>query len=194
MSPAAGSFFLSAIQRIQAAKQGYPKGISRILAVNLLLAMPVFQIMPNLATKYFGSIEYREDDVVQFPSGLPGFEEESQFLVIEPPASAPLTFLQSLGRASLCFLALPMLGVVADYEVAITREDLESLRLEAGRQPRIGEEIRCFAILAVAENGPISANLLAPIVINPANRRGVQAIRADSNYSHQHPLTEALCS
>ena len=150
--------------------------------------------MPHLLSKYFGSIEYREDDVIQFPRGLASFEDESQFLVLDPPASAPLTFLQSLRVPSLCFLVLPMQGVDPDYKLAITREDLESLGLQTSRQPRMGAEIRCFAVIAVAENGSVNANLLAPVILNPANRRGVQAIRIDSIYSHQHPLTEALCS
>jgi flagellar assembly factor FliW len=86
-----------------------------------------------------------------------------------------------------------MEGIDPDYQLAIAREDLESLGLETGRQPRIGEDIRCLAVILVAENGPVTANLLAPIMINPASRRGVQAIRVDAIYSHQHPLTEALC-
>jgi flagellar assembly factor FliW len=156
--------------------------------------MPTFETMPALITKYFGSVEYREDDVVQFPLGLASFEDESQFLVMEPPASAPLVFLQSLRLPSLCFLALPMQGVDPDYRLNITREDLEDLGLQTDRQPRVGEEIRCLAVIVVAENGPISANLLAPLIINPAKRRGVQAIRFDSIYSHQHLVTEAGCS
>ena len=149
--------------------------------------------MPDLFTKYFGSIQYREEDVIQFPSGLASFEDDSQFLVLEPAASAPLTFLQSLRVPSLCFLAVRMQGIDPDYKLAITREDLESLGLQTSRQPRIGEEIHCFAVIVVSENGPITANLLAPVVINPANRRGIQAIRIDSIYSHQHLLTEGVC-
>ena len=150
--------------------------------------------MSELTTKYFGSIEYREEDIVQFPSGLPGFEEESQFLAIEPPINAPVTFLQSVQRPSLCFLAVPIEGIVPDYQLDITREDLETLGLGTERQPRMGDEIRCYAVILVAENGTVTANLLAPILINPENRRGVQAIRVDAVYSHQHPLTEAACS
>jgi flagellar assembly factor FliW len=150
--------------------------------------------MPQLVTKYFGFVEYREDDVLQFRAGLPGFEEQSQFLAIEPPADAPLTFLQSVRLPGLCFLALPMQTVDPDYRLGITREDLESLDLDTSRQPRIGDEVRCFAVIVVPENGYISANLLAPIIINLANRSGVQAIRIDTVYSHQHPLTEVLCS
>jgi flagellar assembly factor FliW len=150
--------------------------------------------MPELLTKYFGSIEYREEDIIQFPSGLPGFEEQSLFVAIQPPAEAPLTYLQSVRLPGLCFLALPMQVVVPDYRLAITREDLESLDLATGRQPHIGEEVACFAVIVVTESGQISANLLAPIIINSARRLGLQAIRIDSIYSHQHPLTGALCA
>ena len=150
--------------------------------------------MPVLLTKYFGHVEYREDDVLQFQAGLPGFEAQSQFLAIEPPADAPLTYLQSVRLPGLCFLALPMQTVDPGYQLAIAQEDLELLGLQTGRQPRMGEEVRCLAVIVVAESGQISANLLAPVVINPVNRRGVQAVRMDTLYSHQHPLTEVLCA
>jgi flagellar assembly factor FliW len=150
--------------------------------------------MPELATKYFGSVSYQEDGVIEFPSGLPGFEQETEFLVMEPTTNAPLTFLQSLRHPGLCFLAVPIQGLDPDYQPMITREDLAALGLDTGRQPSIGGDICCLAILVVAENGPVTANLLAPVVINRANRRGVQAVRVDSVYSHRHPVMEAVCS
>jgi Uncharacterized protein conserved in bacteria len=150
--------------------------------------------MPELATKYFGSVSYQEDGVIDFPAGLPGFEKETEFLVMEPPANAPLVFLQSLQHPNLCFLALPIQGLDPDYQPVMTREDLTTLGLDTGRQPAIGGEISCLAIIVVAENGPVTANLLAPVVINRANRRGVQAVRVDSIYSHRHSVTEAVCS
>jgi flagellar assembly factor FliW len=150
--------------------------------------------MPTTLTKYFGSVEYRDCDVIHFPSGLPAFESESQFLALEPPASAPLVFLQSLHQERLCFLALPVLSIDAHYELAISADDLCFLGLDADRQPRIGTEVRCLAVVAVTENGHISANLLAPVVINPATGQGLQAIRSDSTYSHQHAVTGEACS
>jgi flagellar assembly factor FliW len=153
--------------------------------------------MPQILTKYFGSIEYQEADVIQFPSGLPAFEQETEFVLIEPPSSAPMVFLQSLPQSSLCFLALSILAIAPDYSLAVTTEDLQTLHLEADRQPRIGDEVACLALIAVAENGRITANLLAPIVINRLNRRAVQAIRIDTTYSHQHQVAaqpEDVCS
>jgi len=150
--------------------------------------------MPEIATKYFGSIEYEPDVAIRFPLGLPGFEEELEFLLLEPPASAPMVFLQSLRRPGLCFLALPMEVVAPDYLLATTQEDLECLGLAPDRHRGTGADVCCLAIIVVTENGHISANLLAPIVINPTLRLGLQAIRADSIYSHLHPVGERVCS
>lgn len=36
----------------------------------------------KLQTKYFGEIEYADKDVVRFPDGLFGFEEERGFLLL----------------------------------------------------------------------------------------------------------------
>ena len=152
--------------------------------------------MPQIATKYFGVVEYQETDVVQFPSGLPAFEEETQFLVMEPLAQAPMVFLQSLSNPSLCFLALPILTIDPEYRLQMTAEDLHSLQLATDRQPGPGDGIICVALIAIAEDGSISANLLAPVVIHSGDRRGVQAVRVDSTYSHQHPVTakQEVCS
>jgi flagellar assembly factor FliW len=145
--------------------------------------------MPRILTKYFGEVEYQESDVVQFPSGLPAFEDETRFLTMEPPARAPVVFLQSLRTSSLCFLALPILTIDPEYQLQMTPEDLHALKLSPEHQPGIRDGILCLALIAIAEDGFISANLLAPIVIHAGDRRGVQAIRVDSSYSHQHPLT-----
>jgi flagellar assembly factor FliW len=145
--------------------------------------------MPEILTKYFGSIEYNEADVVQFSAGLPAFEDETQFLLIEPTASAPIVFLQSLRQSSLCFLTLPILAVDPQYDLAITLEDLQSLGIEPGPQPPACDGLTCLAVMAVTETGGVNANLLAPILIDRRGRRGRQAIRVDSVYSHEYPVT-----
>src|SRR5260370_41878567 len=116
--------------------------------------------MPETLTKYFGSIEYKEADVVQFSSGLPAFEDETQFLLIEPAASAPIVFLQSLRQSSLCFLTLPILAVDPRYDLAVTWEDLQSLGLEPGQPPPNDAGLTCLAVIAVTENRALNAHLL----------------------------------
>jgi len=50
--------------------------------------------------------------------------------------------------------------------------------------------VLCLAVLSIRENGP-TANLLAPVVINLSNGKGVQAVAVSSGYSHQHPMCAA---
>lgn len=139
-------------------------------------------------TRHFGTIEFDRDAVCQFPAGLPGFEDEHEFVAIEQPHTRPIVFLQSLRRPDLCFITLPVQTIQSDYRLGISPEDLRLLELPEDRQPEMGKQVLCLAIVAVAEGQPPTANLLAPVVINLENRRAVQAILSDSGYSHRHPL------
>lgn len=152
--------------------------------------------MPLCPTKYFGPAEYDEQDVVCFPVGLPGFEEERRFLPLNLPGHEPLIFLQSLATADLCFVTLPVLAAQPDYRLDVAEQDLETIGLDPKRQPKIGTEALCLTVLTIAEN-ETTANLLAPLLINLKNRDAVQAVAAGLQYSHRHPIRqteEALCS
>lgn len=147
--------------------------------------------MPQLETKYFGRMDYKEESVFEFAAGLPAFEREKGFVFIETPDYAPLVFLQSLRQAALCFLALPVLAVDPEYRLAVSVEDRASLGLEPGHEPTADHGILALALVSLRDGFPPSANLMAPIVVNVQNRRGLQAIRMDRAYSHQHPVSLA---
>jgi len=138
--------------------------------------------MSEIVTRQFGKIQFTEDAILHFPSGLPGFEKHTRFLRVERSATAPIIFLQSLDSPDLCFATAPVHAIDPHYRLAITPEDQQILS-------PAGERL-CLAILAPGKSG-WTANLLAPLVINPKTRVAVQAVRADSVYSHQHPLGEA---
>lgn len=152
--------------------------------------------MPSFDTKNFGVIPYEPESIVEFPNGLPGFEERRSFIAMQFPDSEPLIFLQSVEDPALCFLTMPVLAIDSKYQLIVCDEDLERIGLARGRQPRIGDDVLCVVILSIRESGP-TANLLAPVIVNLKNRLAVQAVAPDSNYSHQHVLVvpEApLCS
>jgi flagellar assembly factor FliW len=146
--------------------------------------------MPAFDTRHFGRIVYRDDVALTFPRGLPGFENYRRFLVLSLPHQEPLVFLQSLEDAALCFLTLPVLAVDCSFRLEISSEDRALIGLPPGLPPRIGEDVLCLAVLSIREEGP-TANLLAPLVVNLRNRLSVQAVAAESGYSHQHPLLSA---
>ncbi len=147
--------------------------------------------MPSIDTARFGLIDYPDDAVIHFPAGLPAFETDTQFLAIERPDAAPLIFLQSINHPGLCFLTLPVLVIDAGYRLALSPEDLLVLELPVGRQPEIAGNLSCLCILTIPEQGPATANLMAPLVIRRDTRIGLQAVQVDGAYSHRHPLFQS---
>lgn len=146
--------------------------------------------MPVFETRNFGPITYQPEAALEFPRGLPAFENCRRFLALTLPRSEPLVYLQSLEDAGLCFITVPVRVVDNRYRLTMAAEDVELIGLAPGAAPRIGEDVLCLAVLSIREEGP-TANLLAPIVVNLGNRRGVQAVAPESGYSHQHPIMAA---
>jgi flagellar assembly factor FliW len=143
--------------------------------------------MSSCETKSFGVVSYEPGSVLEFPGGLPGFEERRRFVVLQFDDSKPLVFLQSLEDPGLCFITLPVLAADPDYRLEVTGEDRELVGLPLTSTLRIGQDVLCLTVLSLQESGP-TANLLAPLVVNIRTLKGVQAIAPESDYSHQHAL------
>jgi flagellar assembly factor FliW len=143
--------------------------------------------MPRYDTRDLGRISYELESTIQFPAGVPGFEERRDFVAVTVPNNEPLVFLQSLEDPALCFITLPALAIDAQLRLSIDPEDLRRLDLATDRQPLIGEEVLCLAIISLRDTGP-TVNLMAPVVVNLRNRKAVQAVMPESGYSHRHTL------
>ncbi len=154
--------------------------------------------MPQLLTKYLGWIECDDASVIDFPGGLPGFEQEQQFVFIRNEAHAPLVFLQSARTPGLCFLAVPVHDVDASYQLELAEEDAALLGLPGDPWPGTGA-LETLALISQRAGEPATANLLAPVVVHSAARRAVQAVRRDRRYTARQRLAlrpegEAVCS
>jgi flagellar assembly factor FliW len=147
--------------------------------------------MSSFDTKDFGRIEYEPGSVLEFPNGIPGFESRKRFLALTFPHTQPMVFLQSLEDAALRFITLPVLSIDGQYRLTVSEEDLDAIGLPPNRQPKIGEDVACLAVVTLQRNTAPTANLLAPVVVNLGNLKAVQAIAPDSSYSHQHVLAPA---
>jgi len=118
---------------------------------------------------------------LEFPHGIPAFETQTQFRLIE---REPLLFLESETNPDLSFLLLRVALIDPEYRLAISAEDKETL----GARPE--SRLLCLAVVTAAEDSPPTANLLAPVVVNLDNGKAVQAVRSDAVYSHK----KVICS
>ncbi len=143
--------------------------------------------MLSIETLRFGIVRFEENEVIEFPAGLPGFENEHRFLLVEAAESVPLKFLQSVATPQLSFVCAPMELVAPAYDRTLPRTDRESLAIAAEAHWR-DAELEWLVILCFARPEEPTANLLGPIVIRRDTGIGVQSIREDARYSARQPL------
>lgn len=136
--------------------------------------------MAIIETPRFGRVEYNEDAVVEFEEGLPAFEQDTRFVLIERAETYPVVFLQSLVHPELCFTTVPAVCIDAQFRLQAAPEDLA---LVGG----MAEDLLCLAILTLREDRP-TANMMAPVVIHRRTRKARQMIQYDSGYLFEHPL------
>ena len=144
--------------------------------------------MPTIRTNQFGSIEYDDADIFEFPAGLPGFEGDQRFLCIERPALRPVAFLQSVTNPELCFITLPARSVDPGYELTIAPDELQILGVARPEVQSVENSLACLAIVCLNNEGPPTANLLGPVVLSRETRKGIQSVRDDRKYSAVTPV------
>lgn len=147
--------------------------------------------MPRCETTQFGVIEYDEAAVVHFPAGLPAFDEERRFLLIEQTETAPVVFLQSLRTPSLVFLALPARLVDPAFQLTLGDDDRALIGVTQP-EPVEGADLISLALLTIRSGQAVTANLLAPVVIAAETRRGLQVVQPESGYRVDMPVGEAV--
>ncbi len=126
----------------------------------------------------FGSLEVDADKLIVFPAGLPGFEDCKKFTLLEigETKSPSVGVLQSVERPEVAFsVAVPdQFGL--HYEFTLTEDEEKLIRVS-----RI-EDIVVLLILRRNDSSQtptevaVKANLMAPLVINVAQRIGLQKI------------------
>ncbi len=138
----------------------------------------------KVTSHLLGEIEYDENEVIHFSGGLPGFEEEKQFLLIKMGPENSFYYLQSLQTAHLCMLLAEPFSFFTDYSIEIGDEELKILDFQGQ-----AEELLIYVVLTIPEDYLKStANLLAPLIINQANHKAMQYIASNSPYKTRHFL------
>ena len=123
------------------------------------------------------------DHALVFPDGLVGCPEWRRFVLLTAADDdLPVASLASLDDAGVVLLVTDPRMILPEYAVSLSADDRASLGLAPGAAPTI------YCTLSVAADGLITANLLGPLVVNPATRRGRQLVLTDSGYSTRHPV------
>lgn len=132
----------------------------------------------KIVTNYHGEIIINKQHIIHFEQGVPGFEDEKEFVVLPLAIDSPFFVLQSITTTYVAFVMVEVFTLFGDYDIVLNQEVQQSLEAERA------DDVVAFTILTIQEPFQnTTANLLAPVVINTIKNKGRQLILNGTNYS-----------
>ena len=139
----------------------------------------------KVETSRFGTIDISEKEIVRFPEGLYGFEKETEFTLLpfNPNIESPMEWLQSLRSRELAFIVTDPFLFVPEYKMVLSDSEMDQLKLESM------ESVAVRVIVTIPKvHSEMTANLVAPLVINQKNRLAKQVVLTSAEYDTKHSL------
>jgi flagellar assembly factor FliW len=142
----------------------------------------------RVATKRFGMVEVDPGQVLTFPEGLIGFPNFHEFVVMDFEVKDEcVRWLQSAAEPELGFVAMDPRAAFPDYDPEFCLKDLTPLAVD------MPDDLVVLSVVTVPKDiRKMTANLQAPLLINPKKRVGRQVIVASPEYSTKHYVCSAL--
>lgn len=131
----------------------------------------------------FGIFEVSEDSILKFPSGLLGFPEQRQYVILDHDTEAPFKWLQSLDEPDVAFVIIDPALFHSNYHIELSREALAEVQGEDR------EEMTTAVILTIPSDDParITANLRGPLLMNPRTKLCKQLVLSE-DFPTRHAL------
>lgn len=140
--------------------------------------------MKKIQTMRFGDLEVPEDKIITFEHGLPGFEEEHSFVIVNTGEESPYCFLQSAATPRLAFLMTNPFLFFPDYSFELS----DSVQQELGISEQEGMDLYTLISIPSGSVRDMTTNLMAPVVINNKTMAAQQVVLEKTSYTTKHRL------
>ncbi len=79
----------------------------------------------------FGTSETSENKLIDFPAGLPGFEDLRKFIIVEADNTKPIYWLQSIENKHIALPVIVSFAIINDYNIDVRKTSSRILTLKA---------------------------------------------------------------
>ena len=135
----------------------------------------------EVVTTRFGRIEVNRDRIIKFPKGILGFPDHQEYVLLQTNEEGNFFWLQAVDRGDLAFVVCDPLLFAPDYQVPVKKEKFEMIHLNSLKELQV-------LIIVNKIDRLLTGNLQGPLLINAANRQGVQMVLSEKKFHTRHPL------
>ena len=130
-------------------------------------------------------MDIQDEDILHFPDALYGFEQEDRFVLLplDPNIESPMEWLQSLETPVLAFIVTDPFVFVPQYNMVLSDSEKDLLKIEST------ESVAIRVIVTIPKvHTEMTANPVAPLVINQQNNLARQTVLTSAEYDTRHYL------
>ncbi len=141
-------------------------------------------------TRFFGTVNIEDDKIIRFPMGIIGFENLKNFALIydsDREERSKISWLQSMDEPSMAFPVINPIDIVENYAPVIEDELVKIIGDPADA------DILIFVTMSIPSDlTRMTANLKAPFIINTVEKKAMQVIVENPEYSIKYNVYEAI--
>lgn len=141
-----------------------------------------------LDTIRFGKIEIDDQSILSFPDGIYGFDEMTQFAIVNCDETMPIYWLQSVQDGDISLPIIDPFIIKQDYVIDV--DDKELTEIQADRE----DDIVVYNVVVLPKDiAKITVNLVAPMIINTKTNLAKQIILSmEQDNAVKYPAFEPL--
>jgi flagellar assembly factor FliW len=144
----------------------------------------------EIETTRFGRIEIEDEKIITFTREILGFPTDKRYVLFPHRGNSMFYWLQSVTTPWLAFVVMSPQVFCSDYAFELPDSVQKELRLERAEQAFV------MVIVTIPRNNPkdMTANLMAPLVINMDERLACQVVLDPGVYQVQFPIVSGVTS
>lgn len=140
----------------------------------------------DVKTRSGKTINVEKEHILYFPEGLFGFELYHNFALYDSEYP-PFMWMQSIDDESLAFLIVDPFLICNDYELDVDDKSLAKIEIKSPT------DVYVMTIVTIPQGtGPVTANLLGPIIVNKNTNVCLQVVLNSSRWTTKQDIMQAL--
>ena len=137
----------------------------------------------TIQTKFHGEIAINEIPKWTFPNGLPGLEDEHEFVLLPIEGNNTFQVMQSTTTPIVALIVSNPYVLTENYTIEIDDPTINLLDIQSQ------EDLMVLSVMSLKQPFETSTlNLQAPLIFNTSNHKAKQMILNDSTYQSRHPI------